>query len=161
MPLSPDICKGSTRVCSRLWGESQLCLAHLLRCSIILNNALHFEFSVSLFDFVLHSPAVLSPSPLLLEPPAHFFASLPPPFVNRFSIKCSKSVRGSSNVCFHIDYLYSPKYLLLKPALLLCLLQGNLSLLVSQLGLLHHSQGQQACCFYYQERLLLLKMVSQ
>ena len=99
--LSPDISKGSTRVCSRLWRESQLCLAHLLRCSIILNNALHFEFSVSLFDFAFHSPAVLSPSPLLLEPPAHFFALLPPPVVNMYSIKCSKRLLGASNVCFH------------------------------------------------------------
>ena len=53
--IAPDICKGSTTVCSRLWRESLLRLAHLLE------KVYHSDFSRQLFLVFLNP----GPAPLL------------------------------------------------------------------------------------------------
>ena len=146
--ISPDIRKGSTTVCSWLWREGLLGLAHLLKQLLILiwigiypwffvdlivyagGYTLQVHTHLSRFLFLLSFSCLLLASTLcllhLLRVPSNCTCGASMPIAWFCVFPCFSKIPFDFN------------HLLLKPALFLCLLQGDLSLLISQLGLLHH-----------------------
>ena len=144
--ISPDIRKGSTTVCSWLWREGLLGLAHLLKQLLIIiwigiypwffvdlivyagGYTLQVHTHLSRFLFLLSFSCLLLASTLcllhLLRVPSNCTCGASMPIAWFCVFPCFSKIPFDFN------------HLLLKPALFLCLLQGDLSLLISQLGLL-------------------------